>query len=176
MEFHRTSNFPLKVPWNSMKLPWKFWTTLEQHLWFHGIPWNFVQIQSSVEFPLKFHGIPWNSMELFWSSMEFHRISGNLNKWYLKESYFLILLLFDWWLYVICLKSQKRYVLHRFQYRNSYFEHPGRDSYFINYILALVNSCHTRARSLNWLQSNHYICMPFTELIRCFQRMVWGTP
>ena len=61
------------VPWNSMELK-------QQNLKFHGIPWNFVQIQSSMEFHgtftilpssmefhgtfLKFHGIPWNFMEL----------------------------------------------------------------------------------------------------------------
>ena len=60
MEFHGTSASKPEVPW---------------------IPWNFVQIQSSIEFYgtsnfpnkssmefhrtfLKFHGIPWNSMEL----------------------------------------------------------------------------------------------------------------
>ena len=48
---------------------------------FHGIPWNFVQVQSSMEFhgtfsilpsssPKKFHGIPWNSFEVPWNSME----------------------------------------------------------------------------------------------------------
>ena len=79
-----------------------FWTTFEQHPWFygiprnlsnktsssmefHGIPWNFVQIQSSMElhrtfsilpssmefqlliFPKK---VPWNSFEVPWNSME----------------------------------------------------------------------------------------------------------
>ena len=34
-----------------------------------------------------------------------------------------MLLVFDWWLDVIWLKS--RYILHWFQYRNSYFEHPS---------------------------------------------------
>ena len=46
-----------------------FWTTFEQHLWFHGIPWN------SMEFcpDPKFHGIPWN----FFHTPEFHRIPWN---------------------------------------------------------------------------------------------------
>ena len=91
----------LKLIWSksSMELAPEFhgtfWTTFEEHLWFHGIPWN------SMEFcpDSKFHGFPWNffhtpefhgiqwnfwfspknvhgillnSMELFWSSMEFH--------------------------------------------------------------------------------------------------------
>ena len=57
-----------------------FWTTFEQHLWFHGIPWNLSNKTSS---SMEFHGILsrskvlWNSMELFpysrvpWNSMEF---------------------------------------------------------------------------------------------------------
>ena len=56
-----------------------FWTTFEQHLWFHGIPWNLSNKTSS---SMEFHGIlsrskvPWISMELFpysrvpWNSME----------------------------------------------------------------------------------------------------------
>ena len=58
-----------------------FWTTFEQHPWFHGIPWNLSNKTSS---SMEFHGIlsrckvPWNSMELFpysrvpSNSMEFH--------------------------------------------------------------------------------------------------------
>ena len=90
--------FDQKVPWNFLQSSMELF---EQHLnntcgsmEFHGIPWNFVQIQSSMEFHgtfsilpssmefhgtfnfppkssmefhgtfLKFHGIPWNSMEL----------------------------------------------------------------------------------------------------------------
>ena len=51
------------VPWNSIELE-------QQNLKFHGIPWNCVQIQSSMEFhgtffnTSEFHGITWNSMEL----------------------------------------------------------------------------------------------------------------
>ena len=45
-------------------------------------------------------------MELFWSSMEFHGIQWNLINLILKKSYFKILLVvFDWWLYDIRLKS-----------------------------------------------------------------------
>ena len=56
-----------------------FWTTFEQHPWFHGIPWNLSNKTSS---SMEFHGnlsrseVPWNSMELFpyswvpWNSME----------------------------------------------------------------------------------------------------------
>ena len=38
------------------------------HLWFHGIPWNVVQIQSSVEFHriFPYSRVPWNSMKLPW--------------------------------------------------------------------------------------------------------------
>ena len=58
-----------------------FWKTFEQHLWFHGIPWNLSHKTSS---SMEFHGIlsrsnvPWNSVELFpysrvpWNSIEFH--------------------------------------------------------------------------------------------------------
>ena len=82
-----------------------FWTTLEQHLWFHGISWNFsIKTSSSMEFypdpkfqetfsilpssmellifPKK---VPWNSIEFLWSSMEFH---GTWCIWYLKKSHF----------------------------------------------------------------------------------------
>ena len=60
----------------------------QQNLKFHGIPWNFVQIQ-----------IPWNSMELFpysrvpWNSMELDKfdIQKNISKycWYLIDDYIL---------------------------------------------------------------------------------------
>ena len=45
-----------------------FWTTLEQHLWFHGIPWNLSNKTSS---SMEFHGIPWSFVQIQ-SSMEFH--------------------------------------------------------------------------------------------------------
>ena len=97
---------------------------LEQRkLKFHGIPWNFVKIQSSMEFhgtfsillrSMEFHGtfnfppkVPWNSMEL--------------------ENIIFLNIVFGIWLMIRCYLagiSQKRYILHWFQYRNSYFEHP----------------------------------------------------
>ena len=117
----------------SPELHGTFWTTFEQHLRFHGIPWNFSNKTSS---SIEFHGIlsrskvPWNSMELFpytrvpWNSMEFH---GTWLIWYLKKVIFLnivvgILLMSICYLATI---SQKRYILHLFQYCNSYFEHPS---------------------------------------------------
>ena len=45
-----------------------FWTTFEQHMWFHGIPWNLINKTSS---SMEFHGIPWNFVQIE-SSMEFH--------------------------------------------------------------------------------------------------------
>ena len=113
---------------------------------YHGIPWNFLQIQSSMEFhgtfsilpssmefhgtfnfpqksSMEFHGIPWN---FFWSSMEFHGIPWNLINFIFKKIIFLNIV-FGIWLMIRCYLakiSQKRYKLH-FQYRNSYFEHPS---------------------------------------------------
>ena len=65
-----------------------FWTTFEQHPWYHGIPWNLSnKTSSSMEFcpdpkfhgnpwnffhTPEFHGIPWNFFEVPWNSMEFH--------------------------------------------------------------------------------------------------------
>ena len=112
-----------------------FWTTFEQHMWFHGIPrnsskkinfhgtpCNFVQIQNSMEFHGTFCVLP-SSMEFhgtFYipekSSMEFHKIIIFLN------------IVFGIWLTIRCYLakiSQQRYILHWFQYRNSYFEHPS---------------------------------------------------
>ena len=146
--------FGQKVPWNFLQSSMELF---EQHLnnicgsmEFHGIPWNFVQIQSSMEFhgtfstlpssmefhgipwnlkfsPKKFHGIPWNSMELF---LKFHGIPWNsmeLDKFIFKKIIFLNIV-FGIWLMIRCYLakiSQKRYKLHWFQYRNSYFEHPS---------------------------------------------------
>ena len=137
-----------------------FLTIVEQHLWFHGIPWhlsnktsscmefhgipwNFVQIQSSMEFHGTFFILP-SSMEFlgtfhfpqkssmefhgtFWSSMDFHGIPWNLINLIFKKIIFLnivvgIRLMIRYYLAKI---SQKRYTLHWFQYRNSYFEHPS---------------------------------------------------
>ena len=144
----------------SMKLIWSkssmelspelhrtFWTTFEQHLWFHGIPWNSMEFCPDPKFhgipwtffhtpefhgipwsfqfpPKKFHGIPWNSMELF---LKFHGIPWNLINFIFKKIIFLNIV-FGIWLMIRCYLakiSQKRYILHWFQYRNSYFEHPS---------------------------------------------------
>ena len=100
------------VPWNSMELK-------QQNPKFHGIPWNFVQIQRSIGFhvtfsilpsQMEFHGIPWNFFELHGTSLIFLNIVVGI------------------WLMIICYLtkiSQKRYTLHWFQYRNWYFEHPS---------------------------------------------------
>ena len=141
----------------SPKFHGTFWTTFEQHLWFHGIPWNSMEFCPDPKFhgipwnffhTPEFHGIPWNSMELlvfpqkvpwnsmefhgipwnfFWSSMEFHGIPWNLINFIFKKIIFLNIV-FGIWLMIRCYLakiSQKRYKLHWFQYRNSYFEHPS---------------------------------------------------
>ena len=105
-------------------IPWNFFHTPE----FHGIPWNSMEL---LIFPQKvpwnsmeFHGIPWN---FFWSSMEFHGIPWNLINFIFKKIIFLNIV-FGIWLMIRCYLakiSQKRYKLHWFQYRNSYFEHPS---------------------------------------------------
>ena len=143
--------FGQKVPWNFLQSSMELF---EQHLnnicgsmEFHGIPWNFVQIQSSMKFhgtfstlpssmefhgtfnfppksSMEFHGIPWN---FFWSSMEFHGIPWNLINFIFKKI-ILLNIVFGIWLMIGCYLakiSQKRYKLHWFQYRNSYFEHPS---------------------------------------------------
>ena len=97
------------VPWNSME----FCPDPK----FHGIPWNFFHTP-------EFHGIPWNSMELF---LKFHGIPWNLINFIFKKIIFLNIV-FGIWLMIRCYLakiSQKRYKLHWFQYRNSYFEHPS---------------------------------------------------
>ena len=107
-----------------------FWTTFEQHLWFHGIPWNFIQVQSSMEFhgtfsilpsSMEFHGTfnfpQKSSMEFKKSSMEFHGIPWNLINFIFKKILFLTIV-FGIWLMIRCYLakiSQKRYKLHWFQ-------------------------------------------------------------
>ena len=121
----------------SPKFHGTFWTTFEQHLWFHGIPWNSMEFCPDPKFhgipwnffhTPEFHGIPWNSMELLvfpqkvpWNSMEFH------GTFIFKKIIFLNIV-FGIWLMIRCYLakiSQKRYKLHWFQYRNSYFEHSS---------------------------------------------------
>ena len=89
-KFHGTLE---KVPWNFLiKISW---SNTCGSMEFQGIPWNFVQIQSSMEFhgtfsilpssiefhgtfnfpqksSMEFHGIPWNFFEVPWNTMEFH--------------------------------------------------------------------------------------------------------
>ena len=115
-----------RVPWNFLNNIWTTsvvpWNSMEfcPDPKFHGIPWNFFHTP-------EFHGIAWNSMELLispkkvpWNSMEFL-------KFIFKKIIFLNIV-FGIWLMIRCYLakiSQKRYKLHWFQYRNSYFEHPS---------------------------------------------------
>ena len=116
MEFHGILSRS-EVPWNSMEL------------FPHSrVPWNSMEFHGTFNFPpkssMEFHGIPWN---FFWSSMEFHGIPWNLINFICKEIIFLNIV-FGIWLMNRCYLakiSQKRYKLHWFQYRNSYFEHPS---------------------------------------------------
>ena len=116
MEFHGILSRS-KVPWNSM--------ALFPH---SRVPWNSMEFHGTFSFPpkssMEFHGIPWN---FFWSSMEFHGIPWNLINFIFKKIIFLNIV-FGIWLMISCYLakiSQKRYKLHWFQYRNSYFEHPS---------------------------------------------------
>ena len=126
-----------------------FWTIFEQHLWFHGIPWNSMEFSPDPKFhgipwnffhTHEFHRIPWNSMELLifpqkvpWNSMElFLKFHGNGIPWnlinFIIEKIIFLNIVFGIWLMIKCYLakiSQKRYKLHWFQYRNSYFEHPS---------------------------------------------------
>ena len=112
MEFHGILSRS-KVPWNSMEL------------FPHSrVPWNSMEFHGTFNFPpkssMEFHGIPWN---FFWSSMEL----WNLINFIFKKIIFLNIV-FGIWLMIGCYLakiSQKRYKLHWFQYRNSYFEHPS---------------------------------------------------
>ena len=128
-KFHGTFS---RVPWNFLNNIWTTpvvpWNSME----FHGIlsrskvPWNSMEL-----FP--YSRVPWNSMEFHGtftfppkSSMEFHGIPWNLINFIFKKIIFLNIV-FGIWLMIRCYLakiSQKRYILHWFQYRNSYFEHP----------------------------------------------------
>ena len=84
---------------------------------FHGIPWNF---SFSPTISSEFHGI-------FWSSMKFHGIPWNLINLIFKKIIFLNIVS-GIWLMIRCYLakiSQKRYILHWFQYRSSHFKHPS---------------------------------------------------
>ena len=102
MEFHGILSRS-KVPWNSMEL------------FPHSrVPWNSMEFHGTFSFPQK-------------SSMEFHGIPWNLINFIFKKIIFLNIV-FGIWLMIRCYLakiSQKRYKLHWFQYRNSYFEHPS---------------------------------------------------
>ena len=126
----------IRVPWNFSNNIWTTcvvpWYSMElklQNLKFHRIPWNFVQIQSSMEFHGTF-SILLNSMDFhwnFWSSLEFHKIPWNLISLILKMIIFLNIIV-GIWLMIACnfaKISHKPYSLHWFQYHNLYFEHPS---------------------------------------------------
>ena len=132
MELHPPPQKKKKVPWNSMefhgilsrsKVPWNSM----EHFPYSRVPWNSMEFHGTSPPPpkkKKFHGIPWNSMELF---LKFHGIPWNLINFIFKKIIFLNIV-FGIWLMIRCYLakiSQKRYVLHWFQYRNSYFEHPS---------------------------------------------------
>ena len=129
--------FGQKVPWNflqsSMEIFEQDLNNICGSMEFHGIlsrskvPWNSMEL-----FP---HSrVPWNSMEFHGtfsfppkSSMGFHGIPWNLINFIFKKIIFLNIV-FGIWLMIRCYLakiSQKRYKLHWFQYRNSYFEHPS---------------------------------------------------
>ena len=107
-KFHGTFS---RVPWNFLNsiwttpvVPWNSMELKQRKLKFHGI------LRNSMEFcpDPKFYGIPWN----FFHTPEFHGIPWNFGIWLMITCY---------WDKI----SQKRYILHWFQYRNSYFEHPS---------------------------------------------------
>ena len=146
--------FDLKVPWNFLQssielfeqhpwfhgIPWNLSNKTSSSMEFYGIPWNFVQIQSSMEFrgtfsilpsSMEFHGTfkfpQKSSMEFHGTFLKFHGIPWNLINFIFKKIIFLNIV-FGIWLMIRCYLakiSQKRYTLHWFQYRNSYFEHPS---------------------------------------------------
>ena len=115
MDFHGILS-KSEVPWNSMEL-----------FPYSRVPWNYMGFYVTFHFPkkvpgnsmefhltfLKFHGIPWNSMEL--------------DKLILKKIIFLNIVVGIWLMNGCYLAkiSQKRYILHWFQYRYSCFEHPS---------------------------------------------------
>ena len=113
MEFHGIFSRS-KVPWNSMDL-----------FPYSRVPWNSMEFHGTFNFPpkssMEFHGT------FFLSSMEFHGIPWNLINFIFKKIIFLNIV-FGIWLMIRCYLakiSKKRYKLHWFQYRNSYFEHPS---------------------------------------------------
>ena len=91
---------------------------LQQHIYIYIYIWNFFHTP-------EFHGIPWNSMEFFLQF--FHGIPWNLINFIFKKIIFLNIVFCIWLMirYYLAKISQKRYILHWFQYLNSYFEYPS---------------------------------------------------
>ena len=120
-KFHGTFS---RVPWNFLNNIWTTpvvpWNSMELFP-YSRVPWNSMEFHGTFNFPSK------SSMELFWSSMEFHGIPWNLINFISKKIIFLNIA-FGIWLMITCYLakiSQKRFILHWFQYRNSHFEHPS---------------------------------------------------
>ena len=89
--------------------------------WSFLIPWNSMEL---LIFPKK---VPWNSMEFHGTFLKFHGIPWNLINFIFKKIIFRNIV-FGLWLMIRCYVakiSQKLYILHWFQYLNSYFEHPS---------------------------------------------------
>ena len=139
-EFHGTFWTTFEHLWFP-GIPWNLSNKTSSSMEFHGIPWNFVQIQSFMEFhgtfsilpssmecnghfnfppksSMEFHGIPWNFF------LKFRGIPWN----FIFKKIIFLNIVFGIWLMIrfyLAKISQKRYILHWFQYRNSYFEHPS---------------------------------------------------
>ena len=85
------------------------WNSMELLVFPKTVPWN------SMELFFNFHGIPFNSMEL-----------DRCDIW--KKIIIFLNTALGIWLMIICYLAkiaQKRYILHWFQYRNYYSEHPS---------------------------------------------------
>ena len=110
MEFHGSFSRS-KVPWNSMEL-----------FPYSRVPWNSMEIHRTFNFTEK------SSMEFYGTFLKFHGIPWNLINLIFKKKIIFLNIVVGIWLMIICYLakiSQKRYILHWFQYRNSYFEHPS---------------------------------------------------
>ena len=94
-KFHGTFS---RIPWNFLNniwatpvVPWNSMELKQQNPKFHGIPWNFVQIQSSMAFLelFPYSRVPWNSMEFHGPFLEIPWNSMKLDKFDVyKKSYF----------------------------------------------------------------------------------------
>ena len=153
--------FDQTVPWNFLQSSMELF---EQHLnntsgsmEFHGIPWNFVQIQSSMEFHGTFNFPQKNSMEFHGTFLKFHGIPWNLINFIFKKIIFLDIV-FGIWLMLRCYLaniSEKRYILHWFHYRNSYFEHPSVSENGTRSAKMAWCYMHTRAEYLPCFPKHH---------------------